>query len=348
MEDGTRRGWALRWPVALAVLFLALGVRRPGPTVSTTDEFLWTGRSKAFGDAVSSGNFVAANSGPLQDRITRPGVTTMWAGHLGAELSDSSIPLVGSRDSLANGQALVTVMCAVGVWIFILAAARLVGRRAALIAGGLLAVEPVLVGHSGILHTDALVTVFAAAATLALAAAVHAVRTEARGGAKRSWWRKASARYALLAGMASCLALLTKVNAAVILGPALVTVVGLEAAAVRRREPESWSRWCRGVARSLGAVVAVAVMMAAAVWPALWIDPLGNLGSLVDTARMSGDRFRRFFMGSVSRRGDTRFYAVVVLLRTSAWLLLLGAVAVGLALGTRLQGRPRRVPRSVA
>ena len=165
--------------LACGLLFLGLALWAPGPVTVTADEPNWLVRSDAFRAAIAEGDLRDANgrvliSAPEQ---TSPGVTTMWSGTIGHGVVElgQRIGVIeerppGTRNDqlrLRAGRGVVSVLCAVALVVFVLYAARLVGRGAALVAGVLLATEPFLVGHAGVLHTDALVTLWSAAAVVA-------------------------------------------------------------------------------------------------------------------------------------------------------------------------------------
>lgn len=314
------RGW--RWSVAVVGL-VALGLRwwSPGEPLRTADSYNWMRRSIAFGEAIRSWDLAAATTDPTGVPATRPGVTTMWTGFLAEELVAparhvaTTLGWDAGPSHLRLAQVLMALWCVLGIVVFTLVARRLVGARAAVIAGGLLAVEPFFVGHSSVLHTDALLAIGSAVSVMALAACVRA-HHERPLVAWSGWWRTDVGRLALLGGVAGGVAGLTKVNAGLLVG------VGLLAAFVplsRRRVGQ------------VPAVIAVASALAVvvAMWPALWVDPWGQVRACIDSLTLAGEGTGpAFFMGEVTSR-DRGFYPVAAWYRASAWLLVGALLALG-------------------
>ena len=116
---------------------------------------------------------------------------------------------------------MVSAWCAAAIGVFVALLAWLVGRRAAVVTGVLLAVEPYVVGHSSLLHTDALVAPFGMVGVAALGVALWGRRPDPADGTAPGR-RRATARWWVLAlaGAASGLCLLTKLNGAFV-GPAV-------------------------------------------------------------------------------------------------------------------------------
>lgn len=331
------RGW--RWSVA-AIGAVALGLRwwLPGEPLRTGDAFTWFWRSLGFGESIRSGNFAAATTAPLDKLATRPGVTTMWTGFMAQELGAPARNVAtflgwdAGPSFLRLAQMLMATWCGLGIVVFVVVARRLVGARAALIAGGLLAVEPFFVGHSAVLHTDALLTISSGVAVVTLAACVKAHRRSPLV-TWRGWWRTEVGRLALLAGVAGAVAGLTKVNAVLLVGSGLLVAF----------VPVS-RRWGFKVPAVITVLSGVAVIVAA--WPALWFDPWGQLRACVDSATLAGEGVPSFFMGEVGAR-HWAFYPVAAWYRASGWLLVAGALSVVWWSRARVRGRrssliPRR------
>ena len=196
------------------VIAVAMGLRLwfPGATIITVDEPTWVGRSKDFRSAVSSGDYASAVAAPRGAHGTRPGVTTMIVGAVAVELEEAK----GVTDPVAQLRTAKQIMAVLGsLWLlpFMAAAARLFGRRAGLIAGGIMAVEPLMVGHGRLLHTDGLLTVSAATATLALLVVFEVLRHRGSDGSHDRGSQRAWLRWALLAGFAAGFAFATKLTA---------------------------------------------------------------------------------------------------------------------------------------
>jgi hypothetical protein len=350
-----RRRWWAGAPLVVVLVAAALRIFMPGPTIMTTDELSWITRSARFDTALKHGDFASANVGPVNADATRPGVTTMWIGAVGAEVAARD-PL-DVNDTLRYDHLLMGVVCSLLLWPFILVAARLVGRRAAVVAGGLMAIEPLMVGHSAILHTDALVAITTEIATVAAIAAFEALRREAGSGEILPWWRRTSVRLGAVAGAAAALACLTKLNAVIVLGAVVLAVVAIHVAITRRAATADgegstgghrFAQQLAPAAAVLGVAAAVFTLVTFALWPALWIDPLGNLRAVVQSGDLASTPSRHLFDGSVETGGDWRLYPVELVLRASPWLLIGAVLAAGWKVARWVRREPRVMSRRIA
>ena len=162
-------------PLAITVIALVLRLWAPRPVEQTQDEFNWLLRSDTFRTALLDGDFATAT---VTGGGTMPGVTTMWAGtfgHATVSLAHTvGLPWTRRRprstgavlESLARFRRTLVLHRTRTVRSRL--ACLLVSRRSAAIAGVLHATEPFLVGHSDVLHTDAMVTMFSALSVVAL------------------------------------------------------------------------------------------------------------------------------------------------------------------------------------
>ncbi|MFN2165467.1 MAG: glycosyltransferase family 39 protein, partial [Anaerolineae bacterium] len=209
----------------LTFLSLALLLRlAPLGRYVTPDEPAWVYRSIRFADALAARDWAAVPS------TGHPGVTTMWLGALNVTLcrllspaeSTTHLDWIGRMAwldpenseafrhlafFLPGGRIAVALVTTAGLAILYPLLHRLFDRRLALLALGLLALDPFLSGHSGILHTDALLATFT---LLALVATLNGLREPRRA----IWW--------MLSGLFTGLALLTKTPAII-----LVPFIGL-------------------------------------------------------------------------------------------------------------------------
>ena len=319
------RGVRPLWRVAAVIGLLAFIVRvwAPGPVTQTVDEFAWWISADGFHTAVVDwdlGN--ASNSSRLRPEYTQPGVTTMWAGTIGFEVVTAGEAL-GVLDPPATvhqdrarvlraGRAAVSLWCALALVALIAVAAELIGRRAAVVAGVLLAAEPFLVGHSHVLHTDAMVTMFGALAIVSLAAAC------------RDRASPVDRKLLAVAGAAAGLAALTKLNAfPLLVGGAAVVLLA----------QTDWRRM--GLAASVRrsaltglAFVGVAAVAFFVVWPALWVDPWSQLERLPRSLDQLGRENFTFFRARVTEEPGPLYYPYAMALRLSPWLLVAGAASV--------------------
>ncbi|KAB8140223.1 phospholipid carrier-dependent glycosyltransferase [Chloroflexia bacterium SDU3-3] len=314
-----------RWPL-LALLFLLALLPRAlalGSFITIDEAFAWLGRSHEFLDALGRGDYAAtAISG-------HPGVTTMWLGAAGLRLH-AALAAAGFADAqgqlaeLRSMRLFVALVCSAGVALGYALLRRLVGGRAALLAGLLWACDPFLVAHAQLLHTDALLATFITLAVLALLVA--------QGGAGQP------VRWGALALSAACggLAFLTKSPSAI-----LVPMVGLLALAQLWRARRAGLPWRTALVGAAAPALAWAALAAAtwlALWPAAWVAPGAALAKVL--AEVSGNgaephAWGNFFMGvSVAAPGPL-FYPVAAAYRLTPWVGLGLLAAAALALGRR-------------
>jgi len=320
-----------RWSLAVVLIGAFLIRLVPLGRYVTPDEPAWVYRSIRFYDALAACDWAAVPS------TGHPGVTTMWLGAAGVAVRRLLDP-AGSLFHLdwirrlawlapENGEAFrhlavflpcgrvaVALVTTLGLLVAYALAARAFDRRVALVMMGLLAFEPLLVGHSGLLHTDALLATFT---LLALLAAFNGLE-DARPA---PWWA--------LSGLFAGLALLTKT-------PALLLVLFLPLLALAQR-PFSFSR----LSAFLFPFAAAVGVTAWALFPALWADPLGAVRTMMGFAGRHMEMAQRpiFFAGHVTYDPGPAFYAVVLLFRISP--LVLVGVILGLVRLRRLSSDRR-------
>jgi 4-amino-4-deoxy-L-arabinose transferase-like glycosyltransferase len=324
-------------PVLIFVVALLLRLA-PLDRYVTPDEPVWVQRSIRFSQALARGDLRAIpNDG-------HPGVTTMWFGAAGLQIHRWLDPeraaghlawidgLAGlSPDSpeayrhlaffLPAGRALVALSASLGVVAVFSLGRRLWGDAVAALSALLLALDPFLAGHSGLLHLDGLL---ATTMTLSALAALAAVCGPARG--------RVSYRWIVLSGLLGGLALLTKTP-----GGFLALWVGFLLLAARLTRRVSGRR----------AIVALVVWALAAgltflaLFPALWVAPLATVRDLLDVGgrHVEGALRPIFFHGQITYDPGLSFYPVVWLFRVSP--LVFFGLPVALVAHLRRPG-PRR------
>jgi 4-amino-4-deoxy-L-arabinose transferase-like glycosyltransferase len=319
---------------------LALAVRLPGlGTFFTADEFLWVSRSREFLGGLLSADFTCVNlltSQPVSGlactlRTGHPGVITMWTGSLGIVLrwlaaggGHSLLDYVRSMpvDPVEQGIiAPVRLPTAVITSLFVVAfyglLARLLDRRAAVLAALLLALDPFHIALSRVLHHDALATTFMTLSALTMFI---------------YFGQQAKHRWLLLSGGLAGLGLLSK-SPALYLIPFVLLIGGWRALAiwlqgqapfvqVLRRALLDWAAW---------SIAFAAVFVAC--WPAMWVLPVNALLTIfaIGSKYASGGHAKGdFFMGTVASNPGPLFYPYTWLVRTGPWVML-GLVAALLA-----------------
>lgn len=197
----------------------------------TIDEPLWEGRGQQFIKAVATGNFDRTLVGG------QPGVTTAWLAGLAHHYN-----------SLAASQAAIGLASGLVLLLISYFLCQLLGWHAGIVSSFVLALDPFLLGHSRIVHTDALMAVFALLSLLALLAGIAPWRTH------HSYQR----RYIIIAAGAAALATLSKIFALFLLPLSLVII----AITFRRNVTLNF--------QAMGMWLCAFIITGYVAWPALW------------------------------------------------------------------------------
>jgi hypothetical protein len=297
----------------------------------TPDEPTWVYRTIHFADALAARDWAAIPP------TNHPGVTTMWLGTLGIAIhrlfnpAESAAHLEWIRRlawlSPENGEAFsrlafflpwsrvaVALVTTLGLAALYPLLARLFDRRTALLTIGLLAFDPFFIGHSGLLHTDALLATFS---LLALVAALNGWREPHRA----SWW--------LLSGLLTGLALLTKTPALILLPliPILIAIAHLRTSHIPN---------LKSLIAHCSLFILAVLITCFALYPALWTGPSNVFHTLFAAARRHASTTQRpiFFAGQTTYDPGPAFYPVVFVFRISP-IVLVGLI-VGLVTLRRL------------
>lgn len=224
---------------AVALLVLAAFLPRLASlgTILTVDENIWRGRGEQFIKALASSHF---------DKTLvagQPGVTTAW-------LVGLSLPW----SSLASAQAAIALATGVLVLLTTYGLARLWGFWWGVAGGFFLALDPFLIAHSRLVHTDALFALFYLASLVWLLLALEQV------------WHigHPTRRYVVMSGILGGLSLLTKIFTAILI-PTVACIFLLYA----------WHshKHASNIFRAAVVWLATAVLTTFALWPALWTAP---------------------------------------------------------------------------
>lgn len=334
----------------LAILFiLALALRlAPAGRYVTPDEPAWVYRAIRFSDALLARNW---SDIPVTGH---PGVTTMWLGTLGVTVqrilspAESGAQLDWIRNlawlapenseafhRLASflpwGRLAVALTTTLGLVFLYRLLRRLFNWHTALLTAGLLACDPFLTGHSGLLHTDALLATFS---LLALAATLNGVIEPRRA----RWWA--------LAGFFTGLALLTKTPALI-----LLPFISLVQIIAHFRKPQAnlqsnanHRSFIGNISLAIVHWVLFALVIAGtcfALYPALWTDAADTIGALFGFAEQHIEMAQRpiFFMGEMTYDPGPSFYPTVLLFRISPIVLV--GLGAGLATLRRMDSERR-------
>jgi hypothetical protein len=337
---------ALWWRLAALVIIVgALLIPRwlEVDRLVTPDEPIWLARSANFYQALSSGDL------QYTYQFAHPGVPVMWLGAVafrvvapdypalaGEQISQRQNRVAGvleeqGRDPLeimvAARKALIlaaTLIGAVAYWI----ALRLYGFWEITLGFLLLALEPFSIGLTRLLHVDGLASMFMLLAVIAGLSYLY------RGSRRRDL---------AVSAIAAGLAVLTRSQMGF-----LAVWFSVMAVTAAFGWPPRWlgaDRFRTQIVRpvlfwGLGSLATVILF-----WPALWVDPIGALGGVLDfveTAALEGHERAIYFVGFVYE-GDPgwRFYPTSFLWRATP-ATVVGLAAAGFVL---IRARKWRIPR---
>ncbi len=324
--------------VVLALFILALLPRVANlDAFITWDEPMWTHRSIRFLAALQRMDFDETFL------VGHPGVLTMWSGATGIAIQRllgygsatdfvwlSALPTLDPRDTEALRKlapflpaaklpaAVLHAACIVGIYLL---AKRLFDTRTGFLAALLLALDPFHLALSRVLHIDALAANFMILSLLSLL--VHLRQHRSR-------------LYLLLSGAFAALAVLSK-SYALFLAPfagLLLAVAYLAKERNLRRVISllfvSFATWC------LAAALTFFIL-----WPAMWVDPLGTVQGVLDTAfgyAATPHATSEFFLGKAGADPGSWFYPVALAFRATPLAVLGLAIALPLLLiGRKVQ-----------
>ncbi len=314
------QGWS-----AIAVFLLALLPRAFSLDIFLTiDEVKWLTRSEQFLQALLrqdfSATYLSAHPGIINYWLILSGVlirylfqfeVTFEGAHWRQGLQEfAAVMLFGGTpniDFLASGRFLFALVTSACVSVSYLLSRKLFSQRVAFLGSVLLALDPFHIAFSRLLVTDALVTSFT---TLSLLCFIIYLTH------RREW------RYVIFSGITAGLAFLTKV-------PSLVLVPSMGALAIltyvfEGRARSSPHRKDIGqLALALAMWGLTAGLICFALWPALWVQPLGTIHQIWRglTSKEMGGRLQ-FFMGELTDDPGFWFYWVVALFRLTPLTLL--------------------------
>ena len=354
--------------VVLALLILALLPRVVNlDAFITWDEPMWTHRSIRFLAALQRMDFDETFL------VGHPGVLTMWSGATGISIQRllgsgsatdfgwlSALPTLDPRDTEALRKlapflpatklpaAVLHAACIVGIYLL---ARQLFDARTRLIAALLLALDPFHLALSRVLHIDALAANFMLLSVLSLLVHLHQFdrrRSPDRGGVLStsslgrstrglSKGEKGSVRrpsaiagrfYLLLSGAFAALAVLSK-SYSLFLAPFASLLLAVAYLAKERNLRRvisllfvSFATWCLAAA-----------LVFFIVWPAMWVDPLGTVQGVLDTAfgyAATPHATSGFFLGKPVADPGPWFYPVALAFRTTPLAMLGLAIALPL------------------
>ena len=312
----------LRTALLLLGLFLAAWMPRvlALDTFVTTDERKWLTRSANFYQAISHADFAATF------QREHPGVTVMWAGTLGfltyfptyaqvapgqfawenEDLEEwlSTHSTLTPLQLLAAGRWWIALGIALAIMVGYFPLRRLFGAPAAALATLFVAWDPFFIALSRQLHPDGLVSSLIFLALLLFLSWLY-------GGQKH--------HYLVASGIVMGLAWLTKIPAIFLVPIAALLVTG--ELIHRWRAPKSLSPFAPKSLRSLlwGYIGwgVVAILTFVALWPTMWLNPIGTLLGMVAEMRsyVEGHVNPNYFMGQPTNDPGVFFYPIAALFR---------------------------------
>lgn len=328
-----------------SVLFLAAFLPRLAAIdrYVTPDELVWVFRSVQFRQALLAGQWA--------DTLTagHPGVTTTWLGalavsgqlalrpsdlstnhwitHLAWYAPENMTMLPRLYTFLTGARLLVAAVNSLGVVAAFGLVGRLYGRTPALLIALLLAFDPFLVGLSGLLHVDGLLTTFTTLSLLSLALALN--RSE-----KPYLW-------AALSGALAALAILSK-TPALLLPPLAALFIFLSM--FTGRENPLMVRVKQMVGQGLSWLAACGLLLVA-LFPALWLSPWAVVQQLTGTFGEHAVEALRpsTFLGQITFDPGPLFYPVALAFRLSP-VVLCGLILAIFLITRALWRRSERDP----
>lgn len=226
-------------------------------TFLTADEKTWIGRSYEYIRAFKDFRF----NDMLQ--TTHPGATTLWLSGIAVTITMFSKHVLFTPENLLHfitpaqvSIAVVNTLIVGVVYVFLLALFR--NRKIAILASLFMALDPIIIGYSRVVHVDALVGGFMLLAALAMCIYVD---------------RAYSKKWLIISAVCSALALLTKIPA-IFLFPFFILV--LLVTGYQSLKNRQW-RWQR--IKDFLLWLAIIIILFLIIWPVFMVvpDPKGNV-----------------------------------------------------------------------
>lgn len=359
IDNGNRmkRIWSTSLPLLL--LFLAAWLPR-GLALDrfvTADERRWLTRSANFDYAISHGDWAHTF------QREHPGVTIMWAGTLGLrqefpDYAQQSPGQFGWEDEsleawlldetahtplalLAAGRRWVALMISLLIAAAYFPLRRLFGAPVAALATLFIAWDPFYVALSRQLHPDGLVTAFITLALLHFLGWLYGERRHylVSGGVLLGLACLTKTPAVFLISAAGLLVVIELVRSAMVAGGRRLALVTRHLSLVDEEQslaprPATHAQDVGLRSRLLLGAVAWGVLAAAtfvALWPAMWVQPVATLQSMVMemSTYVEGHVNPNFFWGEVTADPGALFYPVAYWFRTTP-ATLLGLMIAGL------------------
>jgi len=332
-----------RWVDVAVFLIIAAAILLPrldslGSFV-TADEPTWGKRSANFYYALRDGKFVDTY------QTGHPGVITMWAGALGYHLQFPDYERVGQENLgdtrlfdifknravnpmkiLATARlavVLVVTLSLLAAWYY---ARQLFGPWIALAGILLIAFEPMHVAHSRFLHTNGLSSSFLLVSVLAFL----------------DFLRRRHGSSLLVSATAAGLGFLTVTPSFMIIP--IIGFLGIQELFGKKLRAIVSLATVRRVFIPLLAWGLLSLLVVFIVWPAMWVDPLGTLGSVFEHAFNAaeggggGAELVSAYQVDYDPSDKYVYYYPLTYLWRSTPVTWIGLLALGFILATRNSG----------
>lgn len=275
----------------------------------TVDEPLWVNRSSDYVNALLSLDFRECFSS------LHPGVTVSF-------LSGVSILLFGSiiGDFFAARLPCVLIGSLLPCLVFLFVG-RVFGFKTGLLSALLVALDPLLIGHSRVVHLDVTLTFFCTLSVLSFYEGIE------------------NRRYLIISGIAMGLAFLTKV-----VGVFVPVVLFLWYFFVHR-DLDGGKTSRKDMFKTFGLFLLVSSLTVFVLWPKMWVDPL-ILYDMFKSHVYSSEPFLGsvfgakdgiFFLGGTHYSLPLLYYPLVVICRVNPLIVLVSVVFL-FYLFTRIKG----------
>lgn len=345
--------------IALVAVVLILLLPRMGQLdhFVTSDESRWLIRAGNFYQALTHHDYASTY------QHGHPGVSIMWSGLLGylwvyPEYSTDAPGQFGWKDDayedwmsgqnqdplllLAAGRAVIVIANVLIFAISFLLLIRLLGLGTAFVATALMALDPVLIGFSRLLHPDGLLSGLMLLSVLAILLYGQPGREQAKKRANADIDRKYFGRFPMLSKSwpmlvlsATCagLAWLTKTPAFILI-PYVVFIVAARVIMLHWKSGSSLSDVIMELSLPLLIWFTVAAAIYVVLWPALWVAPIETAQKVLQVSAeyaVSGHDNAIFYRGRTFFGDPGPSYYLTTLLWRLTPLTIIGAcLALGL------------------
>jgi hypothetical protein len=273
---------------------------------------MWTG---TLGFLAEIPNYVTDH--PDQIEPTTDPVLKSVHGPIRAVGGDPLSVLVAARGAKIALQACVFL---VALWLL----HHLFGLAVTALTAAFISFDPFLVAHDQLLHVDGVTGITAFASMLATASA------DREPNRKPLW---------ILAGALAALCWLTRLTGLVLL-PIILLVIVDGAISRYRRATLTGKAATVWAAKTAGVVIGASLVTTLAVWPALWVDPIGTIHSTVGEWRelvATPHPWGLYFAGqTITGDPGVMFYVFVFLYKITP-VTLIGLAVVGVAFLFRIE-----------